>query len=126
MGGKGSGRPRKFRVGAIVDDVARNTLAAVVDYKITHTEREYRVIPLNPSLQPSGRAYWQRSMWLVATTMKSRDAVKTYKANSLLEERGCTCQCCVHEAMPIEDFDRWGEGRGKVHPAMLGENGEYL
>ncbi len=108
------GRPRKFRIGAVVDDVARKTLAAVVDYKITHTEREYRLVPLNPSLQPSGRAYWQRSMWLDATEMKSRDARKIYKANTGpdLEERGCTCMCCVHEAMPLEDFNRWGEWDG--------------
>lgn len=102
------GRPRKFRTGAIVDDAARNTLAVVVDYKITHTEREYRLIPLNPSLQRSGRAYWQRSLWLTGNGQKSRDSVKTYLANRELEERGCTCQCCIHEAMPIEDFNRWG------------------
>ena len=51
-------------------------------------------------------------MVLVATTMKSRDARKIYLANRTLEERGCTCMCCVHEAMPLEDFNRWGVWTG--------------
>ncbi len=43
---------------------------------------------------------------------QSTGTVKTYLANEILVEilgRGCTCQCCVHEAYDLTLFDRYGE-----------------
>ena len=116
MGGKGSGRPRKFQLGEIAWYNGRRYVA-IVDYKTTRTFREYRVVPLTTTLKRAGRAYWVRSGRLESTGMKSAGSVKTYLANTWLDKwfleneeggRGCTCQCCPHEAIPLSDFDLTG------------------
>ena len=111
MGGKGSGRPRKFQLGDIAYRPTMRVWVAVVGYKTTRTFREYRVIPLDANLRRSGRAYWIRSASLETTGMKSKGTVKTYLANEFIEPRDCSCQCCVHEAMDLHDFNRFGEFR---------------
>ena len=109
MGGKGSGRPRKFQLGDIAQLVSTRRYVAVVDYKTTRTFREYRVIPLDAKLRRAGRAYWIRSGRIEWTGLKSKGSVKTYLVNEKLTDRYCDCQCCVHEAMDLTDFNRWGD-----------------
>ena len=110
MGGKGSGRPRKFKLGDIARVWSRpERYVAVVNYKTTRTFREYRVVPLDRKLRRAGRAYWIRSAQLEYVGTKSKDSVKTYLINERLEERHCECQCCVHEAIDLSDFNRWGD-----------------
>ncbi len=109
MGGVGSGRPRKFQNGDIACVTKTSRYVAIVGYKTTRTFREYRVIPLDNELRRAGRAKWVRSGRLEVTGLKSKGSVKTYLVNEKVTERYCDCQCCVHEAMDLTDFNRWGD-----------------
>ena len=40
-----------------------------------------------------------QSWWITETGEHSGTAsIKTYRANAKLPDRGCECQCCIHEA----------------------------
>ena len=94
------GRNRKHDLGDIVED--RNcTLRrmVVVDYDDTPDARRYRVVPLDKRKRRRGDAVWLESWRLVETGEHSGTAsIKTYRANGKLPDRGCECQCCIHEA----------------------------
>ncbi len=108
------GRPRKLQPGDIAMDEYNGHEVAVVGYKITRTEREYRVVPLDRARRRAGHSYWQRSRWLLPVGSKSAGSVKTYNANYELEKeigRGCTCECCVHEAYDLTLFSTSGKFR---------------
>ena len=103
------GRFRKFELGDTAYDKNKRRYAAVVAYRIGNTIREYRVVPLDFKMRRAGRAYWQRPHHLRTTGLKSKGSAKTYIVNEKLEERYCDCQCCVHEAIDLGDFNRWGD-----------------
>ena len=104
------GRPRKFSNGEIVESY-QGTLYVVVDYENIEDERRYRVIPLDFRKRRRGDAVWIYSWVLKSTGEHSGTAsIRTYRANEALIERGCSCQCCIHEAYDTKswtDHGRW-------------------
>jgi len=103
------GRPRKFKLGAIVTDLDGN-FYIVVDHQLRGTKSEYRIVPTNNRYERFGRAVWVESNKLEATGMRSsRGSLVTYRANQMLERevgRGCLCEYCAHTAMPRRDFNK--------------------
>ncbi len=78
--------------------------AIIVDYTQDGTGRGmYRVVR---TLHPVSGATFGEPVWTGAHTLIPLDvpnrprAVRIYKANERLEERGCSCMCCAHEAYP--------------------------
>lgn len=100
------GRRKKFRIGEVV--TYRGRPAVVVDYRQDAKGRGfYRVVRL-VSL-PSGRGYGP-AVWRESYRLSERKdwsdgrptAVKQYRANQKLgAERGCSCECCAHVAIPV-------------------------
>ena len=76
----------------------------IVDYAQDGTGRgRYRVIrTLHPiSGTTFGEPVWVDPHFLIPLDVPNRPtAVRVYRANNKLEERGCTCMCCAHEAIP--------------------------
>lgn len=103
------GRPRKFKLGAIVQDPTTENLYIVVDHQLRGTKSEYRVIPTNGRYERFGRASWVESSNLEPIGKRSsKGSLVTYRANQMLEGevgRGCQCECCIHTAMPRRDFN---------------------
>ena len=78
--------------------------AIIVDYKQDGTGRGmYRVVR---TLHPVSGATFGEPVWTAPQDLTPMDvpkrprAVRIYKANERLEERGCACSCCAHEAYP--------------------------
>ena len=98
------GRHRKHELGDIVRHFEEGTevdrLYVVVEYDDTPDARKYRVVPLDAKLRRAGRAYWRHPRFPHFTGLKSAGSVKTHLANEKLADgdRGCECQCCIHEA----------------------------
>ena len=107
-------RNRKFQLGDValwnkrVDGVpgipSMDYFAIVVDYTQDGTGRgRYRVVrTLHPvSGATFGEPAWTDPQHLLAMNVPNRQtAVSIYRANEKLIERGCTCMCCAHEAIP--------------------------
>lgn len=102
------GRPRKYRLGEIVQDKTEAPYV-VVDHQVRAWKSEYRIIPLNNRYERYGRAVWVESHLLDPVGKKSNKAsVRTYRANRMLEEeigRDCKCECCIHTAMDGTAFN---------------------
>jgi hypothetical protein len=119
------GRPRKFKLGDIVWDDFRQQHSVVVNYRRSGTVSESRCIALDKRLRRRGDAYWERVQNLEPTAYRSQTgSIKTYLANELLEQqlegRGCSCQCCIHEAQERSMFNNQGE----YSPCRLGTPSE--
>jgi len=78
--------------------------AIIVDYRQDGTGRGmYRVVR---TLHPVSGATFGEPVWVGPHELKPTlwaqrpRAVRIYKANERLEERGCSCACCAHEAYP--------------------------
>ena len=76
----------------------------VVDYTQDGTGRGlYRILR---TLHPLNGATFGESVWVGPHYLMKMDypkrmtAVRTYRANMRLAERGCDCNCCTHEAIP--------------------------
>ena len=76
--------------------------AIIVDYKQDGTGRGmYRVVR---TLHPVSGATFGEPVWVAPQELKPTmwanrpRAVRIYKANERLTERGCSCSCCAHEA----------------------------
>jgi hypothetical protein len=83
----------------------------VVEYREDPGTR-YRVIPLDSRTRRRGDAVWMPSWKLLATGERSGTAsVKTYRANLSMEDRGCECQCCIHEAYGLSEWTNYGRWR---------------
>ena len=97
---KGPGRPRKFEMGQLaVEGLTAEhpgDWVTVVDYKANPKDSYYRVIRSVPLRKPR----WISSTRLTPVDRKSIDTLRIYRSNERLEERGCTCNCCVHQAVP--------------------------
>ncbi len=107
------GRHRKFKDGEIVRGVADGSVKyVVVDYESSDEERRYRIIPLDNKKRRRGDAFWTRAYVLESTGERSGTAsLKTYRANESMSERGCSCQCCIHEAYDPKSWNNWGDWR---------------
>ena len=109
------GRRRKFRMG----DVAYGTkpiegvpfgidemqyFGVIVNYR--RDPRGKGMYHVVRTLHPVSGATYGPPMWvspekLTATGVRNRwMAKRVYKANNRLVERGCSCMCCAHEAIP--------------------------
>ena len=78
--------------------------AIIVDYRQDGTGRGmYRVVR---TLHPVNGATFGEPTWVAPQLLAPMNApnrpraVRIYKANNRLEERGCACQCCTHESIP--------------------------
>ena len=112
---------RKFQLGDVaqwdkpiegVEDVASIPYwVVIVDYKQDGTGRgRDRVRTTHPvSGAGFGEAVWVETSVLIPLDVPNRPrAVRIYKANSKLEERGCSCQCCAHESIPERSVRKGG------------------
>ena len=107
-------RLRKFKLGdlclwnkpinGVLDIESMQYFGIVVDYTQDGTGRgRYRVIrTLHPiSGATFGEPVWVDPHFLIPLDVPNRPtAVRVYRANEKLIERGCTCMCCAHEAIP--------------------------
>jgi len=107
-------RLRKFKLGdlclwnkpinGVPDIESMQYFGIVVDYTQDGTGRgRYRVIrTLHPiSGATFGEPVWVDPHFLIPLDVPNRPtAVRVYRANEKLIERGCTCMCCAHEAIP--------------------------
>ncbi len=110
------GRPRKFENGEIVQGtmprVGAKPKYVVVDYENVEDERRYKVIPLDFRKRRRGDAVWVYSWVLESTGQHSGTAsIRTFRANEALVERGCSCQCCIHEAYDTQEWTDHGRWR---------------
>ena len=106
--GPGPGRPRKFKKGDLAHH-ERLGYVVIVDYINEGHSVYYRVVrvqhPYNGA--PYGEAIWIKSYKLrileadeVPFGSTRRHIAGIYAANQRLGDRGCMCNCCVHEAIP--------------------------
>ena len=116
-------RNRKFQMGDValwnkpiegVDGyIEMPYFAIIVDYTQDGTGRgRYRVIrTVHPvSGATFGEAVWTDPQHLTPMDVPNRPrAVRIYKANEKLEERGCSCQCCAHESVPERSVRKDGQ-----------------
>lgn len=107
-------RTRKFEIGdvavwtksieGICGTPAVRYFAIIVEYKQDGRGKgRYRVIrTLHPvSGATFGEPAWVNTYNLTPMDVPNRQtAVSIYKANQKLVERGCSCNCCAHEAIP--------------------------
>lgn len=110
-------RLRKFRLGDVawwdkpIEGVpgvlTKGTMpyfCIIVDYTQDGTGRgTYRVVrTLHPiSGATFGEPVWVGPHHLLPLDVPNRStAVRVYRANKKLAERGCSCGCCAHEAIP--------------------------
>ena len=108
------GRRRKFELGDVVWGVKpiegvpyfheMEYFGVVVNYRQDPRGKgEYHIVR---TLHPISGATYGYPFWVVPHELTGLDvpqrwtAVKTYRANNRLEERGCSCMCCAHEAIP--------------------------
>ncbi len=107
-------RNRKFAIGAVVKwhkpivgvpgTAVVPYFCIVVDYTQDGTGRGlYRIVrALHPENGASfGESVWVGPHYLTAMDFPNRmTAVRVYRANEKLIDRGCECNCCAHEAIP--------------------------
>lgn len=111
-----TGRNRKHELGDIVRRGER-WLYVVVEYDDTPDARKYRVVPLDERKRRRGDAIWLESWKLIATGERSGLAsIKTYLSNKALPDRGCECECCVHEAYSLDEWTNQGKWRDPEGP----------
>jgi len=108
------GRTRKFEIGDVafwykpVEGVPNvetmHYFCIIVEYKQDGRGKgRYRVIR---TTHPENGATFGEPAWVNTYDIYPLDvpnrqtAVSIYKANQKLVERGCTCNCCAHEAIP--------------------------
>lgn len=114
-------RPRKFQLGDVVftnkpiigaDVEAMPYYAIVVDRKADKQNRgEYGMIrtlhPKNGAL--FGEVFFMPPHLILKTDYHPRKkTLGVYRANNRMPNRGCTCNCCPHEAIPRSDIRRDG------------------
>ncbi len=98
------GRPRKYQNKQIVLQKATDKYGVIVDYYQDDSGHGYyRVVNLTRwnGGQMYGSANWRQSWQLEDTGHKYRRGPTTYRKNLKLEDRGCSCNCCVHQAIPL-------------------------
>lgn len=126
QGGSTPGRKHKFRPGdgawyevrIEADDSGEATphewyrqYCYVVDWAVKNGRGHYRVVRMTGGhlgATPWGRPIWMISYELHPTGRWWHGLLMQYRANERLEERGCTCNCCVHEAIPRSTLNRDG------------------
>jgi len=103
--------------------VAMRYFAIIVDYAQDGTGRgTYRVVR---TLHPVAGATFGEPVWVGPHNLTPMDvpnrltAVRVYRANEKLIERGCSCVCCAHEALPkglirADGTFRWGKMGGSL------------
>lgn len=97
------GRPRKYQNKDIVWQQAVNSYGVIVDYQQDKSGHGYyRVISIHRlhGGRMQGPASWRQSWELEPTGQKYRRGPITYRKNKALGDRGCSCNCCIHEAIP--------------------------
>jgi len=118
-------RKRKFKIGDVCfwtkhiagahETTAISHFGVIVDYRQDGTGRGmYCVVrvlhPVNGA--PFGESVWVDSHNLLQTKYQARKTVPSrYKANKRLVERGCECNCCAHEAIPLSEIRNDGSFR---------------
>ena len=108
---------RKFRMGdvcmwnkpiegtSIAGLTSMQYFGIIVDYTQDGTGRgRYRVVR---TTHPISGATFGEPVWVdphhllpLPWLLKRPTAVRIYRANEKLIERGCSCMCCAHEAIP--------------------------
>ena len=101
------GRPRKFKNKQIVWQEAVDSYGVIVDYKQDESGHGYyRVV--NIHRLHGGRMYgpanWRQSFELQPTEFKYKRGPVTYRKNLALGDRGCSCNCCIHVAIPSAEL----------------------
>ena len=110
-GGSTPGRKHKFRPGDGCwwtafdsEGVPYRQYGYVVGWEMKSGSRGYyHVIRLTAGhfgARPYGRPVWIVSYNLTPTGKWWKGLMMQFRANRKLAERGCSCQCCVHEAIP--------------------------
>jgi len=97
------GRPRKFNNKDIVWQTDVKAYGVIVDWKSDITGHGYyRVISLTRLYggKMYGPAVWRQSWNLEPTGQRYKRGPVTYRKNLALGERGCSCNCCIHTAIP--------------------------
>lgn len=101
------GRPRKYQTKQIVWQKAVESYGVIVDYMQDASGHGYyrcvNIHRLNGGRMYGG-AHWRQSWELEPTGMTYKRGPGTYRKNLLLGDRGCSCNCCVHEAIPLGDM----------------------
>lgn len=100
---KKRGRKRKFTNKDVVFQKVNGSYGVVVDYYQDDSGHGYyRVI--NITRLGGGKMYgpasWRQSWELERTNEKYRRGPVTYRKNAALDERNCSCNCCIHVAIP--------------------------
>ena len=93
---RGPGRPRKFSMGDVARIKVSGLNAVVVDYKANPKDSYYQVVRQPVKQGP----IWLSSTALNSLERRNTDVLRIYRANERLIDRGCTCNCCVHQAVP--------------------------
>ena len=103
----GVGRKPKLRPGQHADHKDLGLVVAVDYERDKWTVSRYRVIRLY-SYMPYHR--YGRAIWVRTHHLKARDdlidaptSLQVYRANKklgLAKDRGCSCNCCAHTAIP--------------------------
>ena len=95
---RGPGRPRKFKMGAVVNypQGYESGEGVVVDYKATPKDSTYRIVR-----KEDRKARWYSSTSLSDTGRVNTDILRIYRANERLPKpRICDSHCCVHQTVP--------------------------
>lgn len=110
QGGSTPGRKHKFRPGDgcywdITDTENRpyRQYGYVVDWAVRQGRGHYRIVRMTGG--HLGATPWGRPIWIISYNLHPtgrwwRGLLLQFRANQRLKERGCTCNCCVHEAIP--------------------------
>ncbi len=115
------GRPRKFHKKDVVWQKDVESYGVVVDWKSDVSGHGYyRVV--NIHRLNGGRMYgppvWRQSWNLEGTGQKYKRGPVTYRKNQALADRGCSCNCCIHTAIPSgqmrEDGTWWEDAEEDV------------
>lgn len=116
-GGSTPGRKHKLRPGDgcywITDDGSYQ-YGFVTDWAVKGKRGHYQVVRMtggHVGATPYGRPKWIISYKLTPTGRWWRGLLYQFRANLKLAERGCSCNCCVHEAIPRSLLDKEGRIR---------------
>lgn len=125
------GRNRLFDVGEVVTYQGRPCV--VVDYRQDSRKRgSYRLVRL--LFLPAGRGYGP-AVWVESQKIRQNNwgerrpsAVRIARANAKLgDDRGCSCECCPHIAIPLgvirADGTLEGDDVGTVPGGQEGTDG---
>lgn len=110
QGGATPGRKHKFRPGdgcwwEVTDTENRpyRQYGYVVDWAVKSGRGHYRVVRMTGG--HLGATPWGRPIWIISYELNPTGRwwlglLRQFRANGRLVERGCSCNCCVHESIP--------------------------